>query len=53
MTPDGRTILFGLPGVGVRHVEHVAHHPLRSQLINVPARLARSARLLTLHLPAA
>ncbi len=23
--PDGRTILFGLPGVGVRYVEHVAH----------------------------
>ncbi len=27
--PDGRTILFGLPGVGVRHVEHVVDHPLR------------------------
>jgi len=38
--PDGRTILFGLPGVGVRHVEHVAHHPLRgSSLPGTPARL--------------
>jgi len=40
VSPDGRTILFGLPGVGVRHVEHVAHHPLRgSSLPGTPARL--------------
>jgi len=40
VSPDGTTILFGLPGVGVRHVEHVAHHPLRgSSLPGTPARL--------------
>jgi len=32
--------LFGLPGVGVRHVEHVVDHPLRgSSLPGTPARL--------------
>ena len=28
MSPDGTTILFGLPGVAVRHVEHVSSYPL-------------------------
>ena len=28
MSPDGRTVLFGLPGVGVRHVERVMSHPV-------------------------
>jgi len=28
VSPDGTTMLFGLPGVGVRHVERVASHPV-------------------------
>ncbi len=40
--PDGRTMLFGLPGVGMRHVEHVVDHPLRgSSLPGTPARLVQ------------
>jgi hypothetical protein len=32
VSPDGTTILFGLPGVGVRHVEYVAVHPVLGRL---------------------
>ncbi len=38
--PDGTTILFGLPGVRVRHVEQVASHPvLGRHRLGTPARL--------------
>jgi len=37
---DGTTILFGLPGLGVRHVERVASHPVLGRLLpGTPARL--------------
>ena len=42
----GTTMLFGLPEVGVRHVEHVAHHPvLGSCLLGFPARLLHAVTI--------
>jgi len=48
VSPDGRTILFGLPGVAVRHVEHVRHRAGRhSSGRLLPARTGRVVHVVT------
>lgn len=45
VSPESSTVLFGLPGVGVRHVQHVASHPVVAHhRLGTPARLVHAVK---------